>query len=180
MKLSAGEAKLFGKYYAKEFLTQDGFWADVLAWLGPEGTNIPLPYSYNPTTVRLVQNLLQCPKGQCSLCCRYPQVPMDEHDIKRLAQAGFTLSKDQMGTREDGVEYIKAVDGCPFLKDNLCLVYAFRPDACWLFPINRDGDGMHLRVKCEPGMAVAKQVLIEAQNSGLLVLPNLRCVKKET
>ena len=181
MKLSAGEARLFGKYYGQEFLSQDGFWADVLAWLGPEGTNIAVPYNYNPTTVRMAHDMLQCPKGKCSLCCCYPQVPVEEHDLKRLTRAGFTLGEYQMGTREDGVRYINAKGGCPFLKDNLCSVYAFRPDACWLFPVQRSvgNDGMELRVKCEPGLAVAKQIFIEAQHNNLLVLPTLRCVQRE-
>lgn len=174
-ELSPGEARLFARYDGKDFLEDEQFWADVLTFM--RGCDIPLPYRYNPYTVRLVHELLDCRAGACGDCCRYKETPIDQTDMERWDRAG--IPRPPLCRKEDGTFYLDTSQGCPFLKDKRCSIYAHRPNACWVFPAQHfpDNELLFIRVHCLAAVAVLRRIVTRAaRENGFKVLPNLICL----
>ena len=76
----------------------------------------------------------------CGNCCRVVSPVLSESDVERLA------THLAMSSSEFTAKYLKQADSsanhpwvmrerpCPFLKDNRCSVYAYRPDTCRGYP----------------------------------------------
>lgn len=82
-----------------------------------------------------VSKEIDCTK--CANCCKQIKVILSLKDISGL-QKGTGLSKQQFETKfikkgKNG-DYSFKKTPCPFLKDNLCTQYDFRPYACRSFP----------------------------------------------
>lgn len=175
---SPGEARLYSKYYGKEFINDEQYWQDVLIYL--RDVDIPMPYRYNPITVRIVHEMLECPPGNCGGCCNYKEVPLSHNDITRMENASIALP--QILTKDNGTQYFDCSNGCPFLIENSCSIYKYRPDACWLFPVQHssDSDLLHIRVRCQASIAVIRKIVTAAvKENNFLLLPNLICIEKE-
>ena len=93
-----------------------------------------------------------CQAHGCALCCYDTQMPLTEDDIARLEKLGHararfvTWSADgtaQLAT----VEPAEGMPGrpCFFLKDNLCSVYADRPQGCRIYPLVLNEHGRLMR-----------------------------------
>jgi Fe-S-cluster containining protein len=74
----------------------------------------------------------------CANCCRKARPVLDQKDIRRLAK-GLKNSSDDFkamylssGDEPEGFVFKKTP--CPFLKNNLCSHYDFRPTDCRSFP----------------------------------------------
>jgi Fe-S-cluster containining protein len=87
-------------------------------------------------------NCAKCP----GYCCTYPQIPVSEYDIKRLAKF-FGISAKQARERftkpgDDGERIMRHREdeifesACRFLdeKTRRCTVYTHRPHACRAYP----------------------------------------------
>ncbi len=72
----------------------------------------------------------------CAACCRNNWIPVEEHEVERLAGA-LRLSPAEVRalyvTHDEGEDGIDARP-CPFLSGNLCTVYEARPDCCRTYP----------------------------------------------
>jgi Fe-S-cluster containining protein len=74
----------------------------------------------------------------CANCCRIVSPVLDKEDIKRFIE-GLGISKPQFiekyleAHEEPGKFFLKKTP-CPFLADNLCSNYEFRPKDCKSFP----------------------------------------------
>ena len=88
---------------------------------------------------------------------------------------------------KDEIPALIVGSGCPFLKENSCTIYDFRPDACYMFPFDgRDAvmDGkpakqMRIRLICKPALVVARRVITQMINdSGKILLPDLTVIPK--
>ncbi len=178
-KLTSGEARLYARWTGRDFINLEEYWEDVFKSM--IDMDVPLPYRYNPVTVRMIHEMLKCPPGKCGICCNYPQVPLAKHDIKRMEQAGIKLP--EIKQKEDGTLYFDCSNGCPFLRNNTCTIYnKYRPDACWLFPVQpkKDSELLFMRIKCKPAMDVIRKVITEAvKENNWLLLPNLICIERE-
>ena len=82
----------------------------------------------------------------CANCCKEANFLIEEKDVKRLAK-GLNLSLEEF--KENYVEECEEIgeEGygfkrlpCPFLQDNKCTVYSFRPDNCRSFPYVHNGE----------------------------------------
>ncbi len=176
--LSPGEARLYSKYYGMDFIDDDKYWDDVLIYL--KDVDIPMPMKYNPNTVRLVHDMLDCPPGNCGGCCNYQEVPLNRNDINRLISADVKLP--EIHTKPDGSQYFSCLNGCPFLVDNTCSIYGHRPDACWIFPVQHSdmNDLLYIRVRCPASVRVIRAIITSAvKENDFLLLPNLLCLEKE-
>jgi len=188
--LDEGEVKLFSKYYGRNDLVQDEeFWQDVYAYYVLEVHNAPLPMEYNPSTLRIVKEMLVCPPGVCGKCCYYNHVELHDYDIRRITENTEYTKEDfkKLITVKDNKTVMSAAGGCPFLKDNACTIYEFRPDACWMFPFsgksmmigNVQVKQMQIRIKCEPALAVARKVITEVmKDKDKILLPDLTIIPK--
>ena len=177
-ELSPGEAKLYARWNGRDFIDNEAFWKDAFECL--QDHDIPLPYKYNPSTVRIIHDLLDCPPGNCAGCCHYPQVPIAQHDIKRLVRGGIKVP--ELHTKEDGTLYFDCSNGCPYLEGNTCSIYRHRPDACWIFPVqhNPNSELLYMRIKCRPGFEVIRHVVTDAvRENNWILLPNLICIERE-
>jgi uncharacterized protein len=79
---------------------------------------------------------IDCTK--CGNCCREALPALWPSDVKRLA-TGLNLTEEQVhqrylepGDQPDTFEF--NAKPCPFLADNKCTVYEFRPDDCRSYP----------------------------------------------
>jgi len=74
----------------------------------------------------------------CANCCRELQPVLDQEDIERLSKClGISVAqfKDQYLVKEDDPgKFCFKKKPCPFLKDNLCLNYNYRPKDCKSYP----------------------------------------------
>jgi Fe-S-cluster containining protein len=79
----------------------------------------------------------------CGLCCRRdPYYAVSLLDIEKISE-GLSISPLEFFSRFCGVVLtpagfrypaILAPDGCPFLRDGLCGIHAFKPIGCRVFP----------------------------------------------
>ena len=191
--LTREEQSLFSKWYGDADIAQKPeYWEDVLDLYSKAGIDVPLPIGYNPQSVRMVLDTLKCPPGECGLCCHYGRIPVHLHDVERIAENTDFSYKDltKLITVKDGKNFFEAGErGCPFLKDNKCSIYAFRPDGCYLFPIQSPVEAsanghkvqqMRMRIKCRPALGVARKIILKALGEGnRLLLPNLIIIDRE-
>jgi Fe-S-cluster containining protein len=187
--LTAGEERLFAKYYGKtDLIKNNEFWVDIEKELFD--FNIVLPMEYAPENVRILQGMLKCEPGVCGECCRYGITPIYQYDIHRLVSSGAKTLDDLQQciyTRKDGSMYMRGEPvgaDCPLMKENVCTVYDSRPDVCWMFPVQK---GAHMigdkgftryRLRCKPAIEVARQVFSGALKGGYTLLPNLTLIKE--
>lgn len=79
----------------------------------------------------------------CGLCCRRdPYYGVSLLDVEKISE-GLSLSPSEFFNRFCGVvltpggyrySVILASEGCPFLRDGLCSIHAFKPIGCRVFP----------------------------------------------
>jgi len=189
--LTQAEKTLFSMFWGKENLIDDDhFWRMAGALLSSEDGELVLPLSFNPLTVRRVLGMLQCSPGKCGACCRYKRITLTDLDVERIvSNTDFKDISGLVNEDESGKFLSGEGEGCPFLKDNVCQIYGYRPDVCYLFPIQggkkafvngkEPFEAMRLRLKCQPAMEVARAILREsmALNEGKTrLLPDLSIV----
>ena len=74
----------------------------------------------------------------CANCCKEIQPVLDQEDIKRCCES-FVISVPQFKKKyikpdtEPG-KFVFKEKPCPFLKNNLCSIYAHRPKDCHSYP----------------------------------------------
>ncbi len=94
-----------------------------------------------------VSSQIDCTK--CANCCKVMYPVLKKMDIKRFA-GGINLSMDKfkkqfLSQGETKSEFYFNEKPCPFLKDNLCKNYEFRPNDCESYPhLHKDGFVMRL------------------------------------
>lgn len=86
-----------------------------------------------------VQQHIDC--KQCSNCCRYSEVTVNQAEIEAIAEfvemtpAEVTRLYTEREPNAPGLRTLRSTaDGCVFLDGNLCLIYDARPKACRDFP----------------------------------------------
>jgi len=184
------EQELFSKWYGKDFVNDDAFWDDVFQHYSKDGTNIALPLALNPQSARMAFDMLDCPPGKCGECCRYEKIPLHQYDVERIT-ANTSFIKEEIlkfCIVIDKKVYLNGKDDCPFLDNNTCKIYKFRPDGCYLFPlqspIEAEANGkkiqqMTIRLKCRPALEVARKIILRALDDNRVLLPNLTIIEKE-
>jgi len=83
-----------------------------------------------------VSSQIDCTK--CANCCKEMKPALDQSDIQRFS-TGIDISINEFRKKyieegEEKNEYYFNKKPCPFLKDNLCTNYDFRPEGCRSFP----------------------------------------------
>lgn len=191
--LTIAEQELFAKYWGRDDLAHDEeFWAEIRArYLGSKVT-LPLPVEYNPKTVRRILDMLKCPPGACGLCCHYPTLHLAEDDIETIVQ-NTKYSRDDitklLKSDEQGAYLECEPGGCPFLKDNVCTVWKYRPNVCYLYPITggrkamlagQELNQMTIRLHCFASIDIVQRVmqLAVTENPNMMLLPDLSVVNK--
>lgn len=180
--LDLAEQRMFAQYYGDEHLELNNlFWFDVLAQYKEKAIRLPL--IDNHVNLRRIQEMLNCPPGDCSECCSYSRVPLNNYDLVRLSNAGLSPKLLEV----DGCKYLDTKDGCQFLKKGRCSIYKHRPDVCAQFPCQNpveaflDGNKisqMQYRIKCLPGVMVVRELFTQACNEGMMILPDLSLVRR--
>ena len=184
-QLSVAEQKMFAKYGGQDnLIDNDSFWLECLAVY--MDTNIVLPMIDNAASARYLVESLKCPSGRCGLCCKcYKRIPICNRDITRFTENGIdttVIKKDEVG------DYLEAP--CPFLKDNVCSIYASRPDTCYFFPVQGGRESVlesgekfyqvQYRIKCPSSIEVVRKIFrIALAEGNSILLPDLSLVQKE-
>ena len=76
---------------------------------------------------------------QCGNCCKELGTLVSEKDIKRLAK-GMGITQEECIRKYCGKiegkepDYELTGPPCPFLRDNKCVYYEYRPKECWSYP----------------------------------------------
>jgi Fe-S-cluster containining protein len=108
-------------------------------------------------------------------------VPLSAYDVQRLKDGGVDINT--LITLPDGGVTIDADKNgrCPYLKeDNSCSIYAFRPETCFTFPIQkgREGEQLNIRLKCQPALELIRKVITDTvKDGGKLLLPDLTVIQ---
>jgi Fe-S-cluster containining protein len=183
--LDLQEMKMFAKWYGvPDLVHNDGFWRDCMsAYLYK---SVILPVYDEPAEHEAVLNMVQCPPGACGSCCRhYEKIAMTQDEYIRLS----SLNRGAVRTINDekGQLYLDLHDGCQFLSNNICTVYAQRPGVCRSFPIlsprnavTPDGQPckqMQMRLECSAALEAIRKIFVQACNSGnVMLLPDLSLI----
>lgn len=97
-------------------------------------------------------------KAGCSICCEKGHYPVSELELKYL-NLGFSMLEDdkknivknQIAELKKGIEDPEGYYRCPFLIENCCSIYKYRPLICrsygLLYFIDRD-DKQHFKIPC--------------------------------
>ena len=83
-----------------------------------------------------VSSQIDCTK--CANCCKEMKPILKQQDIKRFS-SGIDIPVKELKDKhiekgEEPNEFYFNVKPCPFLKENLCTNYNFRPEDCRSFP----------------------------------------------
>lgn len=70
-----------------------------------------------------------CKKG-CSACCEKGDYPISEIELLYLMQGYAELSSEIKHKIQQNISLLEKGGKCPFLLDNVCSVYDFRPIIC--------------------------------------------------
>lgn len=182
--LSVDEQELFAKYWGKEL--GEEFWMDIAARYLHSDALIALPVEFTYQNVQRVLSLLDCPPGKCGACCKYERIQVTQEDIKKITDN--TPYKNIDVKSEQGVYYLDgSKGGCPFLKEDACTIWPYRPFACYLYPIQggrpamfngQQKNQMMIRLYCPSSIAVTRRVIEMAlENPGTMLLPDLSVIK---
>lgn len=85
---------------------------------------------------------IDCTK--CANCCKTMTVVLDDDDLSLIAK-GLGISLEEVRANytsrdEESNECIIDKKPCPFLKDNKCSIYQYRPKVCRSFPhLHKEG-----------------------------------------
>jgi Fe-S-cluster containining protein len=180
MNICRQDLIMFSKYYGdKDLVSNEGFWGD--AFLNYQNFTIPLPLVDTPESRRRLKDMFSCPKGKCSMCCReYIRVPVGDMDIKRLGDEFVKEDKDG--------KFLDTSKGCPYLVEGVCSVYEKRPDTCAQFPVQKSREAfvgdtkiaqMQYRLKCIPALNVIRELMVEACQGNVILMPDLNLIQKE-
>lgn len=175
------EVKLFSKYWGAVHLEDnDGFWEDVHRLYKESAINVPAPLGVDAFSVRYASDLLVCPPGECAECCKYKRVPITDRDVARIVEHSEYSMDDvegMLGANDSG-RFLRTEGGCPFLKDKACTIYAYRPDICWLFPLQPNVQNqMVVRLLCRPALNLVRKLIVDSvRANGTLLLPNLNII----
>ena len=182
--LDLQEMKMFAKWYGTPELFKVGeFWADCMkAYLDK---SVTLPMYDEPAEREAVLSLVKCPPGECGDCCRYDKVAITSQEYATLTSR--TGCQPDVITDEAGNLFIDSSRGCPYLKDNMCSIYSFRPAVCRSFPVvtpkeAMDIDGavlkqIQIRIKCPAALDAVRAIFTKICSTGkLILLPDLSLV----
>ena len=75
------------------------------------------------------ENLLCCKAG-CSSCCEKGDYPLSNLELEYLMKGYAELDNTVKSRIQANVKAIEKGGKCPFLLDNLCSVYPYRPIIC--------------------------------------------------
>lgn len=81
---------------------------------------------------------IHCKKG-CALCCKRGDFPLSNVEFEYLMQGFETLDENLKNTIKQNMENVKQGDRdsyiCPFLIEDACSVYEYRPIVCRTFGV---------------------------------------------
>ncbi len=75
------------------------------------------------------KEFLHCKAG-CANCCKKGDYPISEIELKYLMQGYIKLDNSVKQKIQNNIKNIKKSEACPFLIDDLCSVYEYRPIIC--------------------------------------------------
>lgn len=71
-----------------------------------------------------------CCKAGCSACCEKGDYPISDIELEYLMLGFANLNMDKKRQVQDNFKKMEKGGKCPFLLDNLCSIYKYRPIIC--------------------------------------------------
>jgi len=184
-ELDAQEMKMFAKWHGVcDLVNSDDFWMDCMSAYRDKSVTIPL---YDTAVGREeMSRLVKCPPGECGVCCGYHET-IAISGLEYKALCAVARQRPNMQRDSNGQMYLRVKDGCQYLVDNACSVYAVRPAVCKAFPLvaskdSVDLNGAHvkqlqIRLQCQAALDALRDVFYMVCAEGkVLVLPDLSLV----
>jgi Fe-S-cluster containining protein len=132
--------------------------------------------------------MLDCPPGKCGLCCKYPQIHVSRADIKKITDNTEFKNLDVKEDDKGNLYMDGSNGGCPFLRDNICIIWPHRPFICSLYPIQggrpamlngRKVNQMLIRLNCLESIKLARKVIdLALRDPQFMLLPDLSVVQR--
>jgi len=183
--LDIQEMKMFAKWHGMCDLEKDaGFWRDCMS--AYRDKSVAIPFHDTEVEREKVSQLVRCPPGECGECCRY-------HDTIAISAVEYTLlcaaakQRPNVLKNSDGQLYMQVHDGCQYLANNACSVYAVRPSVCKAFPLVAPKEAvglsgiavkqLRIRLQCQAALDALRAIFCKVCAQGkLLLLPDLSLV----
>ena len=87
------------------------------------------------------KNFICCKEG-CSLCCEKGDYPVSDLELKYIMEGYSKLENTRKIRVQDNIKNMVRGGACPFLLNNRCSIYQYRPIVCrihGLAYLNKDG-----------------------------------------
>ena len=178
------EMKMFAKWYGTpDLVNNPGFWQDCTVAYIDKSVTLPM-YDAAPER-EAVAKLVKCPPGECGACCRYDKVAITPAEYDMLISG--THQQIRTLSDEKGNLFLDSSHGCQFLKNNICVVYSFRPAVCRSFPIITPKDAVgidgaqlkqiQIKLKCPAAVEAVRNIFLNACSTGkIILLPDLSLI----
>ena len=82
----------------------------------------------------LHNKFIKCKKG-CSICCEKGDYPLSQLELEYLMQGFIALNNEEKNIVKNNINQMKKGGKCPFLVNNECSVYTYRPIICRVYGI---------------------------------------------
>jgi len=158
------------KWQGKTDIDDDIFWNEYInTFRSMNLYRLALPLVDSPEVRAQATSLLKC-KRPCGDCCHFGFASINYADALRIIE-GKGISWKELGEvstlmRRKGQNDMWAIKGnpCPFLKNERCSIYEFRPEVCRNYPIIRSlwSDGHYMltvSIRCDSGANMARDMI---------------------
>ena len=71
-----------------------------------------------------------CCREGCADCCKHGDYPMSQLEFEYVMQGYIDLEDDKKQVVQQNIKNIQKGGVCPFLYNNLCIIYPYRPIVC--------------------------------------------------
>ena len=176
---------MFAKWHGVcDLVNNAHFWQDCMSAYRDKSVTIPL---YDNVAEReKVTQLVKCPPGECGECCRYHNTiaitPLEYTALKAAQEQTPDITQDNGGQL-----YLRVHNGCQYLVNNACSVYAVRPAVCRAFPLVASKEAtdlsgaavkqLQIRLQCQAALDALHTIFSKICSNGkLLLLPDLSLV----
>lgn len=183
--LDVQEMKMFAKWHGVSDLVYNAdFWMDCMS--AYQDKSITIPYYDTEVERGEVERLVKCPPGECGVCCRYHDT-IAISNLEYIALRAVSDQQPNVSKDNNGQLFLRVHEGCQYLVNNACSVYAVRPAVCQAFPLVASKEAtdlngtavkqLQIRLQCQAALDAVRVIFGKVCSQGkVMLLPDLSLI----
>jgi Fe-S-cluster containining protein len=109
---------------------------------------------YQSTCINIVEKY-KCNK--CGLCCKNNNLFLTQYELNVICDK-LKIKEENVKIKNKSDDYLILNAPCPFLKNNVCIIYDFRPDICRVFPFSCRIESLQSLKTCNLSKEIYKDI----------------------